>query len=217
LSGAKLIDINNYDTIIWDWNGTIVDDSRLAFDIYIEECDLYGLEKMTWDEYKSRFYFPVKKFYEEVGLPSEKYAEVADRFSIVYREKWQEIKIHPQVEEYLQKFKNKSQFILSAYRQDELRDMVKFYGIENYFIEIAGVEDNLAHSKVERGKKLFEKHKIIPEKTLMFGDTEHDFEVAKEFGIEIILLSWGTISHEKLIKKAGEKTVFADLKGAFEE
>jgi len=212
-----MIDIKKYNTIIWDWNGTIVDDSQLAYDIYCEECDLYNLEKMSWDEYKHRFYFPVKKFYEEVGLPPEKYAEVADRFAVVYRNKWHEIKPHSQVEEHLQKFRNfgLSQFILSAYQQKELLDMVKYYGLENYFHDIAGIEDNLAHSKVERGKKLFEKHKITPEKTLMIGDTEHDFEVAKELGIDIILLSWGTISHEKLVAKCGENLVFTELKGAF--
>lgn len=211
-----MIDIKKYTTIIWDWNGTIVDDSQLAFDIYCEECDLYNLEKMSLDEYKQRFYFPVKKFYEEVGLPSEKYEDVANRFSVVYRSKWHEIKIHPQVKEYLEKFKNKgiSQFILSAYQQKELLDMVKHFNLDNYFHDIAGIEDNLANSKVERGKKLFDKHKIIPEKTLMFGDTEHDFEVAKKLGIDIILLSWGVISYEKLVEKCGKDIVFADLKGA---
>lgn len=212
-----MIDTKKYTTIIWDYNGTIVDDARLAFDIYCEECEMYNLEKMSFGEYKNRFYFPVKDFYKEVGLPPEKYIEIADRFSIVYRENWGEIKVHPQVKDYLQKFSDMGlkQFILSAYHQGELRDMVKSYGLQNYFTEIAGIEDNLAHSKVERGKRLFEKHNIIPEKTLMIGDTEHDFEVAKELGIDIVLLSWGTISHEKLVKKCGNNIVFADLKGAF--
>jgi len=214
-----MLDTQKYSAIIWDWNGTIVDDSRLAFDIYCEECELYGLEKMTFEEYKGRFYFPVKKFYEEVGLPPEKYGTVADRFSIIYREKWHEIKVHRQVEKYLRLFTEAGvrQFILSAYRQSELRDMVKYYGLENYFCEIAGVEDNLAHSKVERGRKLLDNCGIIPQKALMIGDTEHDFEVAKALGIDIVLISWGTISHEKLTAKGGGNMVFQDLKGAFGE
>ena len=214
-----MTDIKKYENIVWDWNGTIVNDSQLAFDIYREECGLYNLEEMNFDEYKSKFFFPVKDFYEKVGLPTEKYIEVADRFSKVYRGKWHGIKIHSQVEEYLEKFKNAglSQFILSAYRQKELIEMVKFYGLENYFTEIAGVDNNLAHSKFERGGILLKKWGIIPQKTLMIGDTEHDFDVARALGFDIILISWGTISHEKLVKKCGEQIVSADLKGAFGE
>jgi phosphoglycolate phosphatase len=213
-----MIDINKYSAVIWDWNGTIVNDAKLTFDIYCEECELYNLQEMSFDEYKSRFYFPVSKFYEEVGLPAEKYKEIADRFAVIYRQKWNEIKIHSQIEEYLQKFKGKgiSQFILSAYHQNELSDMVKFYGLENYFREIAGVENNLACSKVERGKKMFVKNEFLPQKSLMIGDTPHDFEVAKELGIDIILLSWGTISHKKLIENCGREIVFKDLREAFE-
>ncbi|MCL1946241.1 MAG: HAD hydrolase-like protein [Chitinivibrionia bacterium] len=210
---------NKYTTIIWDWNGTIVDDSRLTFDIYCEECELYNLKKMDFDEYKKRFYFPVSKFYEEVGLPKEKYRQIADKFAELYRPKWNEIKVHQQVHEYLTKFKNAgiSQFILSAYEQNELCDMVSFFDLREYFTEIAGVYDNLAKSKVQRGKELIESRKIDAKKTLMIGDTPHDFEVAAALGADALLLSWGTVSHEKLAQTCDEKIVFRNLKEAFEK
>ena len=212
-----MFDIDKYTSIIWDWNGTIVDDSRLAFDIYCEEYELYNLEHMNFDEYKKRFYFPVSKFYEEVGLPKERYKDIADRFAVIYREKWCEIKIHEQVYEYLKRFRDAkiTQFILSAYEQKELLNMVMFFELQGYFTQIAGVYNNLAQSKVERGKELIADNKIDIRKTLMIGDTPHDFEVAKALGVDAVLLSWGTVSHEKLVLNCGKEIVFTDLKEVF--
>jgi phosphoglycolate phosphatase len=214
-----MLDINKYSSIIWDWNGTVIDDTRVVFDIYREESELYNLEKIDFEQYRKRFYFPVSKFYEELGLPTGKYAEIADRFGGIYRGKWQEINVHPQVYEYLRKFRDAglSQFVLSAYEQNELMKMVNFFDLQDYFQEVAGVYDNLAHSKIERGKKLLQTRGIIPEKTLMFGDTHHDFEVAAELGIDIAVLAWGTISYEKLTEKCGDKAVFRSLDELFEK
>jgi phosphoglycolate phosphatase len=213
-----LIELKKYTSIIWDWNGTVVDDSQLVYGIYCEECEIYGLQKLTEVEYKKRFYFPVSKFYEEMGLPIEKYIDVAERFSRVYRPRWNEIKVHEQVYEYLQKFKEAgiSQYVLSAYRQNTLLDMVEFFDLQDYFTEIAGVSNNLAESKVQRGKELLASSKIDTQKTLMIGDTAHDFEVAKALGIDALLIAWGAVSYDKLAQNFGEKVVFRSLREAFE-
>jgi len=212
-----MFDINKYSSIIWDWNGTIVDDTRLAFDIYCRECEEHNLERMGFEQYKSRFYFPVKKFYEEVGLDGDKYAALADKFAEVYRQNWREIKIHNGVESYLEEncAQGISQFILSAYNQNELLDMVEFFGLRKYFTDIAGISDNLAQSKIRIGRNLVENNNICIEKTLMIGDTAHDFEVAAALGIDIILVSWGTVSYEKLAKDCGEKNVIKNLSELF--
>jgi len=212
-----MFDINKYSSIVWDWNGTIVDDTRLTFDIYCRECEEYDLERMDFEQYKSRFYFPVKKFYEEVGLDGEKYAALADKFAEVYRRSWREIKIHSGVESYLEENRARgiSQFILSAYKQNELLEMVEFFGLGKYFTDIAGISDNLAQSKIHSGKKLIEKNGVCIKKTIMIGDTTHDFEVAVALGIDVILVSWGTISYEKLAKDCGEKNVVKNLSELF--
>jgi phosphoglycolate phosphatase-like HAD superfamily hydrolase len=49
----------------------------------------------------------------------------------------------------------------------------------------------------------------------MIGDTPHDFEVAGALGIDVILVSWGTISHEKLTQKCGKENVVENLSELF--
>jgi len=215
-----LIDLKKYTSIIWDWNGTIMDDSQLVYGIYNEECEIHGLQKLTESEYKKRFYFPVAKFYEEMGLPLHKYPAVAERFSRIYRPRWNEIKVHKQVYEYLQKFEAAkiSQFVLSAYEQNELSEMVNFFNLQNYFTEIAGVSaDFVAQSKIQRGLELIKHDKIDTSKTLMIGDTAHDFEVAQALGTDACIVAWGATSYEKLAQVCGEKIVFKSLREAFGE
>jgi phosphoglycolate phosphatase len=172
---------------------------------------------MDFVQYKKRFCFPVDKFYAQVGLDKDKYVLLADRFAVVYRENWHKIKIHNGIEDYLKRNLSQDiqQFILSAYNQKELLDMVEFFNLQNYFTQIAGIFDNLAKSKTQRGKELIANNKIDIDRTLLIGDTPHDFEVASELGTDVVLVSWGTVSYEKLVEKCGQEFVVKDLKEVF--
>ena len=48
------------------------------------------------------------------------------------------------------------------------------------------------------GKQLINEYNIIPERTIMVGDTIHDFEVAKELKIDCVLVTGGHQSRERL-------------------
>jgi len=75
----------------------------------------------------------------------------------------------------------------------------------------------LAQSKIQRGKKLLESNKIRAEKTLMIGDTAHDFEVDIALGIDAGLVSWGTVSYERLAQECGAQNVVKNLSELFVE
>lgn len=91
--------------------------------------------------------------------------------------------------------------ILSASQQEDLLKQVHLLGIEDYFEEIMGIQNNLAHSKVQRALDWMAQTKVNPEDCLYIGDTDHDAEVAMHMGIqEIVLIAQGHQSYEKLKK-----------------
>ena len=65
-------------------------------------------------------------------------------------------------------------------------------------MKIAGLGDHYASSKIERGKELLGDLKADPTKTLMIGDTVHDFEVAQSIGSDCVLLANGHNKKERL-------------------
>ena len=90
------------------------------------------------------------------------------------------------------------QSILSAYQQHRLEESVDIYNIRKFFVKIAGLGDHYASSKIERGKELLRDLEADPEKTLMIGDTVHDFEVAQSIGSDCVLLGNGHNKKERL-------------------
>ena len=62
-----------YKHIIWDYNGTILDDTQLVLDILNIMLEEKRLKTCTMDEYREVFDFPIIDYYINVGFDLEKY------------------------------------------------------------------------------------------------------------------------------------------------
>ena len=61
-----------YKHIIWDWNGTLIDDRRFCIDIMNEVLKKRQMETMTEEWFLDNFCFPVKDYYLKLGFNFEK-------------------------------------------------------------------------------------------------------------------------------------------------
>lgn len=199
--------------IIWDWNGTLLNDLDFCIstiNILLKRRNLPLLDK---NRYKEVFSFPVKDYYEAVGFNFEKedFSVPAKEFIDLYDSRVGECSLHKNVPEVLEYFKKEGfrQFILSAMKENMLVRTLKHSGILHFFEAVAGLNDHYATSKIERGNQLIQMYKINRENTWIIGDTVHDFEVAKELGIKCILITDGHQSEERL--KSTGTTVILNL------
>ncbi len=191
-----------YDTIIWDWNGTLLDDLELsikAVNVLLKERDLPIL---TLDRYKDIFGFPVINYYEKAGFDfsKEPFEIPARQYVKLYASGESDLKLFPDVVDTLSFFKdnNYRQIVLSAMKEDNLRKMISNAGITHFFDGIFGIKDNYAREKVSIGKQVVENLNLNPEKCLMIGDTLHDAEVAEQCGFDCILFSGGHVAKQRL-------------------
>lgn len=53
--------IGNINGIIWDWNGTLLNDADLAVQTMNQLLERRGLQVLSVDDYKSVFTFPDRK------------------------------------------------------------------------------------------------------------------------------------------------------------
>ena len=182
-------------SVIWDWNGTLLDDTLLCIDTInqlLEERELNSIDEI---KYKQLFGFPVKDFYTELGFDFSK--ESFEKLSVQYMEIYMGgLKKAPlaYTATYALKRvrkKGKLQYILSAMEQPDLVDSLIKKGIKSYFSKIYGNTNKLGEGKLAIGRLLIEREQLIPGDTLIVGDTIHDYEVAKELGCQVILLSSG--------------------------
>ncbi|MBL7965402.1 MAG: HAD family hydrolase [Prolixibacteraceae bacterium] len=206
--------IENVRGIIWDWNGTLLNDAELAVETMNGMLAKRGLPLMTPERYKDVFTFPVKEYYQKIGFDfeAEPFEIPALEFIERYNQLVGECSLHNDSVRVLNHFREKGipQFILSAMKQETLDNCLAHYEISHFFDHVSGLDDHYAHSKLENGLSLIRELKLNPEELLLIGDTIHDYEVATEMGCRCILIANGHQSHE-LLKSAGAP-VLAELK-----
>ena len=209
-------------TIIWDWNGTLLNDLGLCIDSINALLKKRSLKLLDHSSYKEVFSFPVKNYYEIIGFDftKEDFEIPAKEFIDLYDSSVKNCPLHFSAVEILEFFRQKKypQFVLSAMKQPMLEKTLKHNGIFPFFEGVAGLSDHYAVSKVERGKELLNEFNIDVQNTWMIGDTDHDFEVARELGIRCILVADGHQSEERL-KETGAEVVssLSELKEKFAE
>lgn len=202
--------INNFENIIWDWNGTLLDDMDICIKSMNHLIMERNLPQLTVEKYKKLFKFPVREYYEELGfnLENENFDIPALQFIDYYKSYLPEANLFKEVAAVLQNFHKNglNQFILSAMEQQSLVSSVQTFHIDMYFTNIYGIQNHFAHSKMERGEQLLQIENLNRNKTLMIGDTLHDKEVADAMGIRCILVAQGH-QDEKRLTINGNKVI----------
>ena len=197
-----MIEKNKYKYIIWDWNGTLLDDAWLCVDVMNGMLKERNLPLKTIDQYRRIFDFPVKNYYVTLGYDfnEEPFEKVGLEFVVKYNERQKETSLHPEVKDVLEFFRLKGypQYILSAREQNELEQEISDLGVRQYFNGIYGLDDHYAHGKTDVGRKLLAECGIDPKEAVFIGDTRHDAEVAGEIGVDCILIPNGHHTEERL-------------------
>ncbi len=194
--------------IIWDWNGTILDDAlvcKTIANIMLTERGIPALPDM--DAYRAVFGFPIKAYYEKMGYrfgpEDEPYEHVADEFVIWYDKLYRTAVLRPGIVQFLDRLKAQGyrQVLLSATRYDQLLEQVAAFGdVGDRFERKLGLTDHYAFSKAALARDFIEREGIPRERALFIGDTDHDFEVSSAIGCPCVLLEGGHQSCARLLK-----------------
>lgn len=192
--------------IFLDFNGTIVDDLKLSFSIQQNMIEIFNLKKVTLEEYRSNFRFPVSEYYDYIGCPKEKFKEASVYFFDQYNKRMpKETKLVKGMLPLLKKLKKEGRkiYILTACEKELLYKQIAEYKIDKYIDGIACLEDMNAKGKLEIGKKFVEENNIDTSSSCLIGDTVHDYDVAKALNMKSILYTKGHNTIELLEKCDG--------------
>ncbi len=189
--------------IFFDFNGTILNDTNLCFDIEEKMLKKYNLPLVTLDFYLDNFKFPVKSYYELVGYDFNKfdYHKISEEFMNEYFSRYKnETYLYDGVENLFKKLKKDGYrlFVLSATKEDELIKQLEHLGVLNYFDGVIGTRDNLAKGKIDFAKEYIKNNNINIDESIMIGDTIHDYEVGVAIGFKTYLMTTGHNSRKLL-------------------
>jgi phosphoglycolate phosphatase len=210
-----------YDAIIWDWNGTLLDDVEVSLEIVNEILGDHSLSPLTAERYRQIFEIPARVYWERAGLDLTKvsFSTISARFCAAFEERLERIPLHPGAEQILESLRASGvrQFLLSSTEHESLQRMVGRYGIREYFEVIQGMHDTLARGKLEAVQDLADRVGLERSAVLMVGDTSHDADLAGRLGLECVLLAAGHQSSSRLAS-SGRHVVetFEGLRGFIE-
>lgn len=179
--------------LIWDWNGTLLDDVAAAVGALNRMLVKRGARPITIEHYRRRFGFPVRPFYAELGVDLAKWDwdEICEDFHTFVLEEPQAVRPDARAALELAASLGFRQSILSALRQDKLEAALAANGFLGFFDRIFGVDNLDGASKLDRGRELMASLGPAADAPVFIGDTLHDAEVARELGGRCVLVSCG--------------------------
>jgi len=195
--------------VIFDYNGTIVDDVNTILVTINNLLEHYGAKKISLERLRNTFRLPYVDFYKENGVRLEKkdISKHQEMFTWFYTKAFYKYSKVPEgLVQTLKYLKNKEIPIglLSSWKTDLIKEELSHLRILDFFDTIVA-EDNI----IEIGTKGFKDGDNIiknlniknPSDALKVGDMVYDIVSARKFGFKIAVVTYGWNSKERLLSK----------------
>ncbi|WP_328948800.1 haloacid dehalogenase-like hydrolase [Streptomyces sp. NBC_00184] len=190
--------------LVWDWNGTLLDDNIAVVGATNAAFAEIGLAPITLEQYRETYCVPIPRFYERLmgRLPTEVEWERMDRvFHRHYTEQREACGLTAGAAELLAQWQlaGRSQSLLSMYGHEHLVPVVRGYGIERHFVRVDGRTGPSGGSKAQHMERHFAAlDGISPEYTVVIGDAVDDAVAAAHVGAKAVLFTGGSHSRSSL-------------------
>jgi len=185
--------------IIWDWNGTLLDDTRASLNALNTLLAARHLKPITMRFYRDHFAFPVRPFYETCGidLANEDWDALARDYHRLYAQEGKRLNSEALAALDAVRSHGIEQCVLSILRQDLLDEALTSFGIRDFFTRVCGTQSLDGASKLDQAKKL---KSLLGEtrRVVMIGDALHDAEVARALHVPCVLCAQGGHSAARL-------------------
>ena len=181
--------------VVWDWNGTLLDDTWLCIEIMNELLAERNLPALSLARYHEVFDFPVEEYYRRLGFDFSRdpFPVVGAEFIRRYEIRRAETHLHRAARTTLEHIRMRkiSQSVLSAYRHDTLEELLAHFEVRPFFTGVLGSDNVYARGKIDQGRRWISESGVDPSTVLLIGDTIHDFEVASAMHCRCLLVADG--------------------------
>jgi len=191
-----------YDHVIWDFNGTVLSDMQAGIRAVNEMLEARELPVLAdLESYRRAFCFPVEQYYRDLGFDFEKedYKTVlAPLWVSLYNKYSKDSPLFGGVCELTVALRAAGvhQSILSASEKGMMEAQLRERGALDFFDEIWGNDSIHAYGKNALAAAWCTAHPNAH--AVLLGDTTHDFEIAREMGVDCILIAAGHHDIERL-------------------
>lgn len=183
--------------VVWDWNGTLLDDLDCCLDVTNQMLAEFGLPVLDGvAAYRSVFRFPIVEYYADLGFdtsPEGNFDAAARRYLELYTPASASCGLHEGATDILADLHASGvrQVVISASEQQNLLAQLGPWSLDRWLDGAHGIEDIYAASKAGIARRWLEDAGLDPQQVCFVGDSEHDFEIADALGARCVLFSGG--------------------------
>ncbi|MFB7518024.1 HAD family hydrolase [Streptomyces sp. NPDC056144] len=189
--------------LVWDWNGTLLDDTGAVIGATNAAFAELGLASITLERYRELYTVPVPKFYERLlgRLPTDEEWLVMDgAFHRHYWERAVGCGLTEGASELLatRQASGLTQSLLSLAPHARLIPLVREHGIEERFVRVDGRPDASNDGKSGHMVRHLAALGLPAERVVVIGDAADDAVAALHVGAKAVLYTGGSHSRASL-------------------
>ena len=180
--------------LVWDWNGTLLDDLSLVVASTNHAFTAVGGRLVEADEHRARFRRPVAEFYAEIlerAVDDEEFGRLDRIFHDAYRLGLTTMTLAADAKEALTSWSG-SQSLLSMWFHDELVPAVETYGLGGVFTRVDGLRTEVGgHLKAGHLAEHLAGLGVTGDQVVLIGDSLDDAAAADSAGAAVVLYTGG--------------------------
>jgi phosphoglycolate phosphatase-like HAD superfamily hydrolase len=191
--------------LVWDWNGTLLDDITLVVAATNASLASVGGPSVTVDEHRRDFRRPISAYYEFVlgrELKVGEFAALDQAFHHAYRLGLAEAGLAADAWDAIAAWSG-SQSVLSMFFHDELVPAVTAHGLDRHLSRVDGLRDTIGGGpKAPHLRAHLTALGVPGADCVLIGDSVDDAHAADEVGAAVVLYAGG-FTHESLLRETG--------------
>ncbi|MGA8040258.1 MAG: HAD hydrolase-like protein [Acidimicrobiia bacterium] len=190
--------------IVWDWNGTLLDDLEIVIESVNVGLDSHGIPVIDADTYRHHFIRPVRRFYDSLfarSVSDEEWRSLNETFHREYDSRARGAPLTADTREALARVSELgwTQSLLSMSAGDFLGEIVGHHRLEQWFTRVDGVSWPDGGHKAVHLKAHLDSLSIDGGMAVVIGDTPDDAAAAGETGSAAVLYDGGSHHIEMLM------------------
>ena len=199
---ARANGVRRFRLIVFDWDGTLADSTRLIAHSLQQACRAIGAP--VPDESRARHVIGLGLIdalrYVAPSLPEERYPELAGQYRDSYVARESGIPLFDGAREMLDELGGAGFLLAVATGKGRagLERALALHGVAHHFFATRCADEGFPKPHPDMLLHLMERAGVDPDATLMIGDTSHDLELARNAGAAAVAVAWGAHSVEGL-------------------
>lgn len=190
--------------MVWDWNGTLLDDNQVVLAAVNEVCAGFGRADLSWLEWQEAYARPMRVSYETIltrVLDDEEWARVDKLYHERYDALLHTCGLAAGVPDALRQLteSGRTQSLLSMWFHTRLTPTVEQFGLTQYFTRVDGLAAEVGGgSKADSLIRHLEAQNLDPAEVVLIGDVVDDGQAAHAAGTQCILVTTGAMTRTAL-------------------